>query len=345
MLKEEEFEVQYETDLLGIKCVTKLPDPSLSRLWDSIIVDVSIKDRLLSQAVLNFRVRHAVDQSMFPLHGIILLVGVPGTGKTSLARGLADRTAQSISGTKSRLVEVEAHELTSSAMGKTQKVVSNLFKETLSDLANSGPLIVLLDEVETLAADRAKLSLEANPIDIHRATDAVLTQLDMLANEYKNILFLATSNYPEAVDSAFISRCDLVIKIPLPSRNACKEILKSSLGVLSKGYPKIGTLVNDAKFDDCAEEFVGLDGRTIKKTVINALASNKETALNPDRLELYDLAEAARRSKFNKGQDSSVLKSVISKHYKDRFIEDAITEYLKKNRLHKGSVNRDRRKQ
>jgi hypothetical protein len=37
------------------------------------------------------------------------------------------------------------------------------------------PLIVLLDEVETLAADRDKPSLEANPIDVHRATHAVST--------------------------------------------------------------------------------------------------------------------------------------------------------------------------
>ena len=337
--------MQYETDLLGIKCVTKLPDPSLSRLWDSIIVDGSIKDRLLSQAVLNFRIRHAIDQSVFPLHGIILLVGAPGTGKTSLARGLADRTAHSITGAKSRLVEVEAHELTSSAMGKTQKVVSNLFKETLSNLADDGPLIVLLDEVETLAADRAKLSLEANPIDIHRATDAVLMQLDMLANEYKNILFLATSNYPEAVDSAFISRCDLVVKIPLPSRNACKEILKSSLNVLSQGYPRIGTLVNDTKFDDCVEEFFGLDGRTIKKTVINALASNKEIALNPGRLELYDLAEAARRSKTNKNQDKSIFQSGIERQFGNRALEDVVTAYLEKNKRHRSGMNRDRRKQ
>ncbi len=68
---------------------------------------------------------------------------------------------------------------------------------------------MLLDEVETLAADRSKMSLEANPIDIHRATDAVLVQLDALAERYPDLLFLATSNFPQAVDAAFMSRCDL----------------------------------------------------------------------------------------------------------------------------------------
>ena len=69
----------------------------------------------------------------------------------------------------------------------------------------------MLDEVETLAADRSKMSMEANPVDIHRATDAVLVQLDMLAEQNPQLLFVATSNFPQAVDSAFTSRCDLVL--------------------------------------------------------------------------------------------------------------------------------------
>ncbi len=74
------------------------------------------------------------------------------------------------------MLEVEPHALTSSAMGKTQRAVSDLFSQSIAEAATGGPIIVLLDEVETLAADRSKMSLEANPIDIHRATDAVLVQ-------------------------------------------------------------------------------------------------------------------------------------------------------------------------
>lgn len=102
-------------------------------------------------------------------------------------------------------------------MGITHRAVAELFSQTISELASSGPTIVLLDEVETLAVDRSKLSLDANPVDIHRATDAVLVQLDILAESHKNLLFIATSNFPEAVDSAFVSRCDLVLEVPLPN--------------------------------------------------------------------------------------------------------------------------------
>ncbi len=43
-----------------------------------------------------------------------------------------------------------------------------------------GVAIVLLDEVETLAVSRQKLSFDANPADVHRATDALLSGMDRL---------------------------------------------------------------------------------------------------------------------------------------------------------------------
>ncbi|MEN2976012.1 AAA family ATPase [Tistrella bauzanensis] len=281
----------------GIQRARRLPDPALGALWNSIILDERMKAQLLSQAMLNFTMRGKVDRSVIPLHGVILLVGPPGTGKTSLARGVAHRIAETFPGGGFRLLEVEPHALTSSAMGKTQRAVSELFSQSIAEAAAAGPTIVLLDEVETLAADRSKMSLEANPIDIHRATDAVLVQLDALAERHPNLLFLATSNFPQAVDAAFTSRCDLVVHVPLPDREACGLILKDCLTGLSKTYPAIAKLPNSPGFDRCAAECVGLDGRAIRKMVANALASSPQTAMNPERVTIEDLFAAARAAK------------------------------------------------
>lgn len=286
----------------GIQRSRALPDVQLGALWDSIILDEQLKSQLLSQAVLNFTIRSKVSRTVLPLHGVILLVGEPGTGKTSLARGLAHRTAESFKGARFRLLEVEPHMLTSSAMGKTQRAVSDLFAHAIAEAATAGPTIVLLDEVETLAADRSKMSLEASPVDIHRATDAVLVQLDALADRFPELLFIATSNFPQAVDTAFTSRADLVLKIPLPDREACARILQDCLTGLGQTFPNIGRLASSPRFNECAAECVGLDGRAIRKMVANALASSPQTALDPDRVTVEDLLAAAKAAKANRTQ-------------------------------------------
>lgn len=282
----------------GIAHVRELPHPELAALWNSIFVAPAVKDQLLAQAVLNFTLRARVSRNVVPLHGVILLVGQPGTGKTSLARGLASRVAETFRDGRFRLLEIDPHALTSAALGKTQRAVTDLFAGTIVEYAAGSSTIVLLDEVETLAADRAKLSLEANPIDVHRATDAVLTQLDALAAAHTNILFVATSNFPQAIDSAFRSRCDFTVEIPLPNREACQHILEDCLVGLAKFYPKLAHLPTSTGFAGVVEEAVGLDGRMIRKAVVNALALDKETVLDPGRLGLKALSSALRAAKI-----------------------------------------------
>ena len=194
----------------GIHSVTKLPTKVFADQWDKIFVPDETKTRLLCQGVLEFTLRGVVSPTSVPLHGIILLAGPPGTGKTSLARGLANRIAESLKGPSFSFVEVEPHALASASLGRSQQSVRDLLQKTVAELAIGGPLIVLLDEVETLAPDRRRLSLEANPVDVHRATDAVLASVDLLAAQHPELLFIATTNFHEAVDDAFLSRADHV---------------------------------------------------------------------------------------------------------------------------------------
>ena len=279
----------------GIHVSQELSGNEYKGLWESITVPPGLKEKLSGQALLNFTLRPQVHSSVIPLHGVILLIGPTGTGKTSLAKGLASVTAGAMKPKKLAYLEVEPHSLASSAHGKTQKAVVELFRQTIAEHAEAGPTFVLLDEVETLIADRAKLSLDANPIDVHRATDAALVQLDYLGERFPNLLIVATSNFAQAIDAAFISRCDLVLNVPLPDRNACQEILVSTLSGLSKAFPGVAELANPASLRDVVDLCLGMDGRQIRKMVAAACASRRETALNPNQLTLEDLKQTAER--------------------------------------------------
>jgi len=262
------------------RCV--LPDEDFAAAWSSIMVEPGVRERLVAQCLLALTVRRELPFESAPLHGLILLSGAPGTGKTTLGRGLANQVAKQLPGTKTTFVEVDPHALTSSALGRSQQAVAKLFEQTIPELALNGVAIVLLDEVETLAVSRHRLSLEANPIDVHRATDAALAGMDRLTREHRNVLLIATTNFPEALDAAVLSRADHIEQIALPNAAARAEIIVDTLSTVGRVWKHVRAL--EARAEHLAKAAEGLDGRRIRKGIFSAMASDIETAKDPNRL-------------------------------------------------------------
>ncbi len=274
----------------GIAHRSRLPNEEFNSAWTSIKLAPGVHERLLAQSLLSLTIRQKLGFEVAPLHGLILIMGPPGTGKTTLGRGLANQIAKQLPGTKSAYVEVNPHALTSSALGRSQQAVAKLFEHTLPELAMDGAAIVLLDEVETLAVSRHQLSLEANPIDVHRATDAALAGMDRLTRDHRNVLLIATINFPKALDSAVLSRADHIEEIGLPNEAARREIIVDTLKAIGTVWKKVHALEADAGHMAKAAE--GLDGRRIRKEIFGAIGSDIETAKDPNKVTRAQIESA-----------------------------------------------------
>jgi len=279
----------------GVTVTGVLPDDDWRDRWDGIVVEPEMKSRLLSFGLFCVTQRESLSTVGLPVHGLALLAGPPGTGKTTLAHGLANELAVVL---RERAITdgvmfavVDPHSFPSEFLGESQRAVSRLFNETLPELSAHGlPTVVLLDEVETLAVARARASFDTNPVDVHRATDAVLTGLDNLARNHPNVLLVATTNEEDAVDAAFLSRVDLREHFGLPDDDILAQILAATLGQFD-----VNVGADDPELLEVAGKCatLGLDARRARKLVLRALVGNgPDLALAPKSLTMNHVRHA-----------------------------------------------------
>ena len=279
----------------GVLSVHALPADHHDGPWDHILTPPGVKERLLNHALLTLLHGPALATMAGLPHGLIILSGPPGTGKTTLARGLAQMAARGVAQRgATTYVEIDPHAFPSELLGESQRNISQLMMDTIPELAARRPhTIVLVDEVESFAVRRSSASFGSNPVDVHRATDALLAGIDAVAADLPRVLFLATTNFAEAVDEAFLSRADLVLQLSLPDTTTIAQIIQHSLHELAALWSGTRPLArDDGLHAKLAAACAGFDGRRVRKLVLSALALRQEVSRDPNRLTADDLLAA-----------------------------------------------------
>lgn len=140
--------------------------------------------------------------------------GPPGCGKTYIVEAFANELIKS----GYHYICLDAKDILNKYVGGAEKIVGRLM-----ELAEeSAPCIVFIDELDGVCKNR---SLPNLPEYASSITTAFLTGYNRLVSSDKEIIFIGASNYPEKVDSAMLSRMEL-IRIPLPDKAAREGNLK-----------------------------------------------------------------------------------------------------------------------
>jgi transitional endoplasmic reticulum ATPase len=190
----------------------------------------------------------------------VLLHGPPGTGKTRLARAVANES-------DAQFFHIAGPEIMGSAYGESEKRLRELFEEA----AQAAPSIIFIDEIDSIAPKRGQVTGEAEK----RLVAQLLTLMDGLEPR-QNLVVIAATNRPEAIDEALRrpGRFDREIVVGVPDENGRREIL----GIHTRGMPLDGGVDLD-----------GLSRRTYGFVGADLAALTREAALEAVRRILPEI--------------------------------------------------------
>ncbi|MFB3764786.1 MAG: CDC48 family AAA ATPase [Methanotrichaceae archaeon] len=172
----------------------------------------------------------------------ILLYGMPGTGKTLLARALATEI-------NVNFISIKGPEILSKWVGESERAIREVFRKA----KQAAPALVFFDEIDSIVPARGS-GTESHVTE--RVVSQFLTELDGLI-ELKDVVVLAATNRPDLLDRSLLrpGRFDRLIYIPMPNKEARKNIFKINISKMP---------ASDVSYDWLAERTENYSGADIE---------------------------------------------------------------------------------
>ena len=177
----------------------------------------------------------------------VLLHGLPGTGKTLLAKAVANST-------NSTFIEIVGSELVQKFIGEGAKLVKEIFQLA----REKAPSIIFIDELDAIAAKRIELGTSGER-EVQRTFMQLLAEIDGF-KPLGNVKIIGCTNRKDILDPAILrpGRFDRQIYVPIPSKEARIEIFKIHTKNMS-----LEKNMDIAKIISEMEEFSGADIRAV----------------------------------------------------------------------------------
>ena len=171
-----------------------------------------------------------------------LLYGIPGTGKTLLAKAVASES-------EANFISVKGPELLSKWVGESEKGVREVFRKA----KQAAPTVIFFDEIDAIASARSGNDTDSGVTK--RVVNQLLTEMDGL-EELQDVAIIAATNRPDILDAGLMrpGRFDRHIQVKEPDEDARLSIFE----VHTKGMP-LADDVNLKKLAKNTEGYVGAD--------------------------------------------------------------------------------------
>ncbi|AOW79338.1 proteasome-activating nucleotidase [Halodesulfurarchaeum formicicum] len=208
----------------------------------------------------------------------VLLHGPPGTGKTMLAKAVANQT-------DATFIKMAGSELVRKFIGEGSRMVRDLFELA----AEREPSIIFIDEIDAVAAKRTD-SKTSGDAEVQRTMMQLLSEMDGFEDRGEVRLMAATNRF-DMLDRAILrpGRFDRLIEVPEPTREARAEILRI--------HTQSMNIAADVDFDRLARETEGFNGAQLESLSTEAgmfaIRDDRETVEMADFRDAVEKLETA----------------------------------------------------